>query len=74
MSTLTTTPAAPIVETLLLPKPVAAPRVDRPASEAFEWERFGNSADWTTFLVWLGCFVIMAALLAYDLIASILGL
>ena len=73
MTTATKTLPTVRPETLTLLQPASAsPHVTQPAD--LGWEHRGNQGDWYTFLVWVACFLLMAFMLAYDLIASLLGL
>jgi hypothetical protein len=75
VTTLTKTQRAPLPETRTPPQTTTAPlSAPEPVGPELGWEHYGTQGDWFAFLVWGCCFLLMAAMLAYDMIASLLGL
>jgi hypothetical protein len=75
MTTVTRTLKAPFPDRRTSPQTEASPlSVPEPVAPDLGWEHHGHQGDWAAFLVWVACFLLMAFMLAYDMIASILGL
>jgi hypothetical protein len=64
--------SAEIIHPKTLPLPNGSPPVPPPTA-AFQpgWEHLGNAADRVTFVFWLACFVMLAAMVLGEMVAGV---